>query len=284
MVDSGYFLTYDLKILFCPNLQLSTTCKEINVDTHLFSQFDGSVDAVLNAYPIDKDDVNPMINNILTGPIGDELPQAQMDWIITFENLLKEDASIITNRDLAFNYFILKFILMGFSPDFAKDLVINYYEHIIRDENVPHPQVLLNQINKFLTYKKFWVKADLRNEKMREFKMMKKIMKAKKEMDYKFNFDLYCKKEYLELIRHSIVPVLIKFNQKESYLVKEKIDLNSAIPYVTQVYQEILLGIINKICELDNIPFDEPFVNNLLKEMTGTVKLYLTINSNDFAI
>lgn len=284
MVDSGYFLTYDLKILFCPNIQLSTTCKEINVDTHLFSQFDGSVDTVLNAYPIDKDDVNPMINNVLTGKIGDELPQAQMDWIITFENLLKEDASIITNRDLAFNYFILKFILMGFSPDFAKDLVINYYEHIIRDENVPHPQVLLNQINKFLAYKKFWVKCDIRTEKMREFKMMKKIMKAKKEMDYKFNFDLYCKKEYLELIRHSIVPVLIKFNQKESYLVREKLDLNSAIPYVTQVYQEILLGIINKICEMDNIPFDEPFVNNLLKEMTGTVKLYLTINSNDFVI
>ena len=109
-------------------------------------------------------------------------------------------------------------------------------------------------------------------------------MKAKKEMDYKFSFETFCKKEYLELIRHSIVPVLIKFNQKESYLVKEKLDLNSTIPYVTQVYKEILLGIINKICEIDKIPFDEPFVNNLLKEMTGTVKLYLTINSNDFLI
>lgn len=283
MVDSGYFLTYDLKILFCPNIQLSTTCKEINVDTHMFTQFDGSIDAVMNAYPIDKDDVNPMINNILTGKIGDELPQEQMDWIQTFEDLLKEDASLITNRDLAFNYFILKFILMGFSPDFAKDLVINYYEHIIREENVPHPQILLNQINRFLAYKKFWVKNNIRDEKLREFKMMKKILRAKQEMDYKFKFE-YCKKEYLELVRHSIVPVLIKFNQQESYLVKEKLDLNTTIPYVTQVYQEILLGIINRICQTDGIPYDESFINSLLKDMTGTVKLYLTINAQDFAI
>ena len=107
-------------------------------------------------------------------------------------------------------------------------------------------------------------------------------MKAKEELGYNFNFESLFKQEYLGLITYSFVPQLIKFNQTESYLVKEKIDLNTQIPYVTQVYQEILLGIIYRICETDNKPYDEPFVNNLLKEMTSVLKLYLTIHANEF--
>lgn len=280
--DSGFFLTYDLKILYCPNLQLSNSCKELNIDTHAFSQFDGNLSIISNSYPLKNDEVEEIIENVLTGKIGDELPKENMQWIITFENLLKEDPSLITNRDLAFNYLILKFVLMGFTPDKAKDIIINYYEHIIREEEVPHPQILLNQINRFLTYKKFWVKFDIRNEKLKEFKMMKKIIKAKQELGYKFKFEPLFKQEYLDLIRYSFVPQLILFNQSESYLVKEKVDLNTLIPYITQVYQEILLGIIYKICETDNITFDETFFNNLLKEMTSVLKLYLTIHANEF--
>lgn len=280
--DSGFFLTYDLRILYCPNLQISNTCKELNIETHAFSQFDGNLGIISNSYPLDNAEVEDIISNILTGKIGDELPLENMNWIINFENLLKEDPSFITNRELTFNYLILKFILMGFSPNKAKDIVVNYYEHIIREEDVPHPQILLNQINKFLTYKKFWVKFDIKNEKLKEFKMMKKIIKAKQELGYQFKFDTLFKQEYLDLIKYSFVPKLIKFNQEESYLVKEKMDLNTLIPFITQVYQEILLGIIYKICETDNITYDETFFSNLLKEMTSVLKLYLTIHANEY--
>lgn len=282
MTDSGFFLTYDLKILYCPNLQIANTCKELNMMTQNFIQFDGNLNVLNNSYKLNAEEVQSIVKNIFIGQIGDELPKENMNWIIEYEELLKQDPSIITNRDLTFNYFILKFILMGFSPDKAKDIVVNYYEHIIKEDDVPHPQILLNQINKFLTYKKFWVKFDIKNEKLKEFKMMKKIMKAKEELGYNFNFESLFKQEYLGLITYSFVPQLIKFNQTESYLVKEKIDLNTQIPYITQVYQEILLGIIYRICETDNKPYDEPFVNNLLKEMTSVLKLYLTIHANEF--
>lgn len=282
MTDSGFFLTYDLKILYCPNLQIANTCKELNMITQNFTQFDGNLNVLNNSYKLNAEEVQSIVKNIFIGQIGDELPKENMNWIIEYEELLKQDPSIITNRDLTFNYFILKFILMGFSPDKAKDIVVNYYEHIIKEDDVPHPQILLNQINKFLTYKKFWVKFDIKNEKLKEFKMMKKIMKAKEELGYNFNFESLFKQEYLGLITYSFVPQLIKFNQTESYLVKEKIDLNTQIPYVTQVYQEVLLGIIYRICETDNKPYDEPFVNNLLKEMTSVLKLYLTIHANEF--
>lgn len=282
MNDSGFFLTYDLKILYCPNLQLANNCKELNIETRTFSQFDGNMSILANSYTLQKDEVEDIIQNVLMGEIGDELPKENMNWIIDFENLLKEDPSLITNRDLAFNYFILKLILMGFSQDKAKDIIINYYEHIIREENVPHPQLLLNEINKYLEYKKFWVKFDIKAEKLKEFKMMKKIIKTKKELGYQFKFEPLFKQEYLDLISSSFVPKLIKFNQEKSYLVKKKVDLNALVPYVTQVYQEILLGIIYRICENDNFPYDETFFNNLLKEMTSVLKLYLTIHANEF--
>lgn len=286
--DSGYFLTYDLKILYCPSMQIANICKELNVDTKAFTPFDGNMAILADSYKLNKEDVENIVDNVLTGKIGEELPTENMNWLITFENLLKDDPSLITNRELAFNYFILKFVLMGFSADMAKDIVVTYYEHIIREDDVPHPQILLNQINKFLTYKKFWIKYNLKDEKLKEFKMMKKIIKTKQELENKinrnFNFDQMFKKEYLEVIGYSFVPVLIKFNQTEGYLVKEKSDLNTLIPYVTQVYQEIILGIIYKICDIDEIAYDEVFFSNLIKEMTSVVKLYLTLHSNEFTV
>lgn len=283
MADSGFFLTYDLRILYCPNLQIINNCKELNIETHSFSQYDGSVDSILNSYSLPGEEVDDIVKNILTGEIGDELPPENMEWLITFEDLLKEDNSLITNRDLTFNYLILKLILMGFSQDKAKDIVINYYEKILLNVDVPHPQIFLNQINKFLSYKRFWVKSNIKTEKLREFKMMKKILKVKDELGYTFEFEPLFKQEYLEVIKSSFVPQLIYFNQTPSYLVKEKVDLNTQIPYLTQVYQEFLYGIILKICQTDNKMYDETFINSLLKEMTAVLKLYLTIHSNDFA-
>ena len=55
----------------------------------------------------------------------------------------------------------------------------NYYEHIIREENVPHPQLLLNEINKYLEYKKFWVKFDIKDEKLKNDRI--NILKEKLE-------------------------------------------------------------------------------------------------------
>jgi hypothetical protein len=66
------------------------------------------------------------------------------------------------------------------------------------------------------------------------------------------------KDEYLNTIRNSFVPKLISFNQNYSYLVKNKLELNTQIPYVVQVYQEMLLGMIQKIYEIaEEIKVDE---------------------------
>ena len=282
-MEEKFFLTFDLKILYFADAKFSSNvCKELNVDNFSLSQYVGNSREMLNAYPLESDAVEDIVKYILTCPIGEELPPENMEWVIKFEELLKKDVSLLTNRDLAFNYFILKFILLGFSHDMAKDIVITYYDRIIKNEEVPHPQILLNRINDFLEYKKFWIKYDLKNERLVEFKMLKNIIKSRIELGHNFNFDTMFKDEYLNIIRNSFVPKLVYFNQTPSYLVKGKLELNTQIPYIVQVYQEMLLGMINKIYEIDNIPFDEMFVNNLLNEMTSVVKLYLNIHKNDF--
>ena len=68
----------------------------------------GNISILTNSYQLNNDEVEDIIQNVLMGEIGDELPDENMQWIINFENLLKDDPSLITNRELTFNYFILK--------------------------------------------------------------------------------------------------------------------------------------------------------------------------------
>ena len=71
MVDakSKYVLTYDLKILYCPNMQIRTACKELNLMTHEFSQFEGNLAALDNGFEIAASSVKNISDNILLGKV-----------------------------------------------------------------------------------------------------------------------------------------------------------------------------------------------------------------------
>ena len=103
MNDSGFFLTYDLKILYCQSIQTASSLKQLILDTLAFMQYEGDKNVLLNSYALEGDEIETLTKQILMGKVGDELPEEDMKWIMDFEKLLKEDASLITNRDLAFN-------------------------------------------------------------------------------------------------------------------------------------------------------------------------------------
>ncbi len=178
MIDakSKYVLTYDLKILYCPNVQLKNICKELNLMTYEFSQFEGKESDIDNGYEIAANTVKGIADKIIMGKVGNELPEKEMKWIQDYEKLLREDISLITNRELTFNYLILKLALAGFSLDVAKNIVVHYYTNIIHQHDVPHPQIFLNEINNVLKNKTFWVKFDLQKEEISEYLFIKKVL------------------------------------------------------------------------------------------------------------
>ena len=72
MIDakSKSVLTYDLKILYCPNMQIKSACKELNLMTHEFSQFEGNLADLDNGYEIVASIVKNIADNILLGKVG----------------------------------------------------------------------------------------------------------------------------------------------------------------------------------------------------------------------
>lgn len=284
MVDakSKYVLTYDLKILYCPNMQIRTACKELNLMTHEFSQFEGNLAALDNGFEIAASSVKNISDNILLGKVGNELPEREMKWIQDYEALLREDISYITNRELAFNYFILKLALAGFSLDMAKNIVVNYYTKIIHKMEVPHPQIFLNEINNVLKRKIYWVKYDLRHAEEAEYKFIKKVLRARDKIGYTFSFDELFRAEYLNVIDDGVARALIEYNQTPSYLVTKKLSLNEQMLLVLNVYKRIIWGLLVKAYQDTGRNIDEVIAKGIVKDMTNTLKLYLMIHSTDF--
>lgn len=284
MIDakSKYVLTYDLKILYCPNIQLKNICKELNLMTYEFSQFEGKESAIDNGYEIAANTVKNIADKIIMGKVGNELPEKEMKWIQDYERLLREDLSLITNRELTFNYLILKLALAGFSLDVAKNIVVHYYTNIINQNDVPHPQIFLNEINNVLKNKTFWVKFDLQKEEISEYLFIKKVLKARERIGYTFSFDELFRTEYLNLASDGVATSLIKYNQQPSYLVTHKMSLNEQMPLVLSVYKKIIWGLIVKAYTEMGKPVDELIAKGLVKDMTNILKLYMTIHSKDF--
>ena len=71
------------------------------------------------------------------------------------EELLKKDISLILNKDISYNYFVLKLQLLGFEEQMAKDIVYHYYKQLEQKQEVAHPQVFLKKINTLLRQKYF---------------------------------------------------------------------------------------------------------------------------------
>lgn len=277
-MSSKYVLTYDLKILYCSNIQLSSNCKELNLSNFNFFQYDGDIKDMDCGFDLHSEEVESIAKDILNGKIGRELPKRDMNWIVKYETRLKNDMSILLNKQITYNYFVLKLRLLGFNSEFATEMMSDYYKKIDKGLNVPHQQILLRNINKFLAGKTLWVKSDLTDELKLEKEFFQKVINNKFKLGYMFSFDEKHKKEYLKLCENGIINSLIKYNQNPSLLVRKKHNISNLVPYILKVYLEEVEKILIEIYEKKHSQLNEVFIKDLLKQIESYAKLYITLN------
>lgn len=280
-MNNKYVLTYDLKILYSPDIDLSNTCKELDLKTLQFRLYDGEKDSLKNGYELDPNEVNTIASNILMGKIGYELPLKKMEWLEKFEKLLKENMKLILEKKLAYTYFILKLQLIGFSEEVAKDFVTSYYESLNYEQNVAHPQVLLKNINKFLKEKMLWIPNNLDRETDLEYHFLEKVIYSKQEKMYKFSFDQMYQEEYLLLCKNGLVEKIFQYNMYPSYLVRKKYKIIDLIPYVFSEYEKIIKTLMSEIYTNNYLNINEGFIYDTIKHMETSLRLYITLALKD---
>ena len=272
-----YVLTYELRILYCPDVQLNLMCKEFNLSNFQFTLFDGDRSDLETGFELYPDEINTIASEILMGKIGYELPQKEMKWMEKYEKKLKENMSLILNTKVTYNYFILKLRLLGFKEEIAKEMVSNYYRMIESGKNVQHPQIFLKNINKFLSKKIFWVTNDIEKERNIEFLFFEKVVDSKFELGYKFSFDQLYKEQYLVMEKNGIVTALLQFTQKPSYLVRKKYQVTNLVPYVIKVYSTIVKQMVSDIYARKHLVPSESFLDDITKQVIIAARLYISL-------
>lgn len=278
MIESKYLLTFDLKILYSPNVKLALTCKELDLETLEFSHFDGDLDILYSCYELEADKVDLIVKNILNGEIGTELNSKDMYWLQTFENQLSQDRQLLKNNKLVFNYLILKLRLLGFKEMDAKNIVISYFQYKKDGLKIPKVEKFIDAINKKLRKKRFWICDDLYEEKELELKFIRTVLMYKTKLNHKFDFRMF-KDEYLKVCEKSFINKIYNFNTTPSYLVKRPLDISDQKQYLFYTYKSHIAEILQYLVEKDfpNLANDEMFINVLIDDMSTVLKLYLTI-------
>ena len=273
-----YFLTYDFKVLYCPNIKLKLSTNELNPEKLTFEKYEGNLDIIEYMYEIKADLVGKLTQTIFNGEIGFELEKEQMDWIIKFENLLKEDESILNDKKLTFNYLVLKLILLGFSEKIAINFIKTYYINSEIINEFPTPKEITIKINKLLKIKKFWIPNDINRYKDIEAKFIRTLFNYKKKLQYTFNFSSL-KDEYYKVVEKSFIKHLYEYNKKTSYLINNPLSITEQEVYLKESYNRIICGIFEYLINNEFIEFtkEERFINNSLKEMLNIVDIYIKI-------
>ena len=273
-----YVLTYDLKILYCQDIDLNFVCKELNLKTLQFTLYSGDREYFQSGYELNPNEVNVIASDILTGKTGYALSNDKMKWLEKFENILKKDMSVLLNKKVAFTYFILKLQLLGFAESYSKDIMIKYYSSLEYKQKIAHPQVLLKNINRLIKEKIFWVPVNIENEENLEYDFLTSVIDAKQEMMYKFSFDQMFGDKYMKLCKDGIVRKLLTYNLSPSYLVRKKQTVSNLVPFILKEYKTIVTRLMKNIYYSKQMNVNTGFIEDTIKHMETTIRLYISLN------
>lgn len=276
-MQSKYVLTYEMKILYCQDMNLNLTCKELNLETLQFRLYDGDREDLETGFELNPNDVNLIASEILMGKVGYSLSDDKMKWLEKFETLLKLDMKLLLNKKVAYSYFVLKLQLLGFSENISKDIMYQYYENLLNKKKVAHPQVLLKNINHLIKCKIFWVPMNLDKEEEKEYQFLEKVIQSKLDMMYKFSFDQIYSDQYLFLCRHGLVNKLLDFNTHPSYLVRRKQPITNLVPYILDEYSKIIHRLMIDIYTKRFLNTNEGFIQDTIKHMETYIRQYISV-------
>ena len=276
-MQSKYVLTYEMKILYCQDMNLNLTCKELNLETLQFRLYDGDREDLETGFELNPNDVNLIASEILMGKVGYSLSDDKMKWLEKFETLLKLDMKLLLNKKVAYSYFVLKLQLLGFSENISKDIMYQYYENLLNKKKVAHPQVLLKNINHLIKCKIFWVPMNLDKEEEKEYQFLEKVIQSKLDMMYKFSFDQIYSDQYLFLCKHGLVNKLLDFNTHPSYLVRRKQPITNLVPYIFDEYSKIIHRLMIDIYTKRFLNTNEGFIQDTIKHMETYIRQYISV-------
>ena len=278
MIESKYLLTFDLRILYCPSINLALSCKELNVETLEFSHYEGDLSVMQSCYELEAEKVELIVKNVLNGEIGNELEEKDMLWLKTFDYQLNQNKNLLKNDKLVFNYLILKLRLLGFEEEDSINIIQHYFQYKLQGIKIPTVEDFIKAINQKMKNKRFWVCNDLYEEKEFELKFIRTVLMYKNKLNYKFDFKMF-KEEYLKVCEKSFINKIYNFNKTPSYLVKRPLSISDQKHYLIYTYKSHIAGILQYLLERDfaNLAHDEMFINVLIDDMASVLKLYLTI-------
>lgn len=275
---SKYVLTFDFRIIFCKNINLRIGLKELNSDNLSFIPYNEDPSIIDYGYELANSDVGYIINTVFNNKKGYQLQNKEMLWLETFENKLKLDSNILNNKKLAFNYLILKLLLIGFSEEMAIDIIRKYYELIEDNIEVPNIIDVINKINKFIDKKEYWVSNNIYENQLTEINFLTKILNEKRVCKFNFDFNDY-KDEYFKLCYNSLIMDNYKYNSKYSYLVNNPKNLNAQKEYLLEIYSSTIGMLLNYLIQTDFMDFysEDRFINTLVDEMITVINTFLNV-------
>lgn len=272
-IITKYLLSYNLDIFYKPDPLLIGASKKLNLETFTFEQYyEKNKNIIEYSYPINSDELNNIVKNILHGQISYVINDNDLNWLQEFDQISLKNTEILNNEKYTFNYIILKLMLIGFTKNKALDIAKSYFSYLKENKEVLSLEQFIKSINNKIKYKEYWITNKVSDYHYKEKKYLDKLLKYKLNNWFEFEYS-YFEREYINICNNSFSKENYILNSTKSYLINKPKKLEEQKKYLFQAYETIIIDIINELIDEKYPRFaSEPkFLTSLIDDMKSTL-------------
>lgn len=271
-----FFFTYDLQIGFYKKLQVINTTKIYDFEKKKFYDYGKSDNPFQTSFHPRQEQVQNILNVLTNKDYAIILKDNDMIWYKQVVDLYTKDSDlIISQKEILYNFLILKCKLCGFSEEFSISFIRHLF-YLKKSENIDL-KITINRLDNIINIKKIWVPYIIHNDCQKEREFLTKVVEKKQKEGFNFNFTASFGKEYLGICNNSFIMHTYLYNKQSNFFNKEGLSLENQMNILLKIYENYtennLLVIFDYEPKWQRLKNDKNYQNRLISVLKDTLKL-----------
>lgn len=271
-----FFLTYDLQLGFYKRLQVINTTKLYDYEHMRFYDYDKTDNPFLSSFHPEQEYVQTILTVITNHDYSIMLKPDDMQWYKEVSQLYKEDKELVINqREIFYNFLILKCKLCGFSDDFS----IAFIRHLFNLQKTEKIDlsITVQKLDEIIDTKKIWVPYIIYEDCLIEKDFLVKAVKKRIDEAFDFNFDNSFGKEYIAICNNSFVKHTYEYNKTPNFFHDNGLSFDEQYKILLHLYENFTIKNVQEVCAYESkwerFASDRNVMMRFIESMMNTLKL-----------
>lgn len=242
-----YLISYDLQMYTKPEIW-DNEYKIYNREKGMFEELPKKPDFIdANTLEVGIEIIKNLTRDMIYSEYGVLLDKDKMKWYLSFERELEKRPELLKNKELLFNYIVLKAELAGMPNNIAMLIYGHYFSQLEKDDtDLVSYDSILDSLNELKDNKKYWV-PPLDEEMKKEIMVVDDIIHSRASSAH-YSFDQF-EARYLKICNEGYIRKIMNYNLNSENLYSHGYTLEEQKEFLLRFFEHTTTDLIEQISD-----------------------------------